>query len=270
MHAYHVVAVSPSDAGDVGEAWGALERLLDGAAAERVVLAECVVQSGHSRIESRALREHGKGVAALEEGHLDDVGLDRAVGMGGVEAAEPDHIRIELGEGDDRIEVVVERAGGFAPAAADAVFKVLFAFDGVLQTHGHLEPKVVESAGDVAEYLELKALAGFEHEGGGDVGDRPRRKVGVALGRVVQPRSGVAFAPQAAHLVGEGGGLLLRWECLVAIVPGLAGSDGFRAVGSTGDEAHEGAVRDHLIGVGLGDVYVEFGVSVRVADFPDS
>ena len=136
MHAYHVVAVSPSDAGDVGEAWGALERLLDGAAAERVVLAECVVQSGHSRIESRALREHGKGVAALEEGHLDDVGLDRAVGMGGVEAAEPDHIRIELGEGDDRIEVVVERAGGFAPAAADAVFKVLFAFDGVLrETH---------------------------------------------------------------------------------------------------------------------------------------
>jgi hypothetical protein len=124
--------VSPPDSGHVREPRRPLEGLLDGAAAEWIVLAPCVIQRRHARIESRTLREHGEGVAALEEGHLDDVGLDGAVGVGGVEAAEADDVRVELGEGDDRVEVVVERGRGLAATAADAVFKVLFALDGVL------------------------------------------------------------------------------------------------------------------------------------------
>jgi hypothetical protein len=61
--------------------------------------------------------------------------------------------------------------------------------------------------------------------------------------------------------VGEGSGLLLRWEGLVAFKPRVSGLDGVLRFLSASREPHEGAARDHLLGVGLGDVDVELGVS---------
>lgn len=134
MSAYHVVAVSPADAGDVGESGGALEGLLDGAAAEWIVLAPCVIQSRHARVESRTLRKNVERITPFEELDLNDVRLDCTVCVGGVEATESNDVRVEFGERDDGVEVVVERACRFAPTPSYAVLKVLFALDRVLRS----------------------------------------------------------------------------------------------------------------------------------------
>ena len=73
-------------------------------------------------------------ITPFEELDLNDVRLDCTVCVGGVEATESNDVRVEFGERDDGVEVVVERACRFAPTPSYAVLKVLFALDRVLRS----------------------------------------------------------------------------------------------------------------------------------------
>ena len=103
----HIVTMPPF-AVSIDESGRALERLLDHAAAERVLLAPGVWQRGQARVEARALREYGEGVASFEELDFDQPAFHGAVRVSGVEAVEADDVRVELRDRHDRVEVVLQ------------------------------------------------------------------------------------------------------------------------------------------------------------------
>ena len=98
----------PPFAVSIDESGRALERLLDHAAAERILLAPGVWQRGQARVEARALREYGEGVASFEELDFDQPAFHGAIRVSGVEAVEADDVRVELRDRHDRVEVVLQ------------------------------------------------------------------------------------------------------------------------------------------------------------------
>ena len=253
---------------DEAESGALFERALNHPTGEWVLVAPGVVDGGHAR---PSLHSDGKGlerIAALEERYFDDAFAHVAVGRGRVESVVAKHVGIELGDGNHGAEIVLERRGEIARTASDAMLEILFAYDRIFKAHGQFKPKVVDRARDVAEDAKLAPLARLVGPRRCDVGERPRRKVVKALGRVVEHLAGVGLAPGAAHEVGEAPGLLLFGQFGVAEEPGVAGLLCEGGVLARRGAAHLHRALHHEAGIRLHDVDVELGVALRVELLP--
>jgi len=183
---------------DKGEPGRALEHVLHDAAAARVCVANALVDCGHAAANLIARGERLEGVAALKGGHKKLVVFDRAVGRGGVVEGLAEHKLRELGERDDRREVVLVLRAVDAAARGQALDGGLLAEHLVLAAGREVVAKLVHPASGVGEDLVLETPARDEEELARRVPERAGGQQVVVVGRVVREPARLGLAALVA------------------------------------------------------------------------
>lgn len=155
----HERVLVPELAVDEDEPGRLLEQVLDGAAAQGVLLAKLLVDGRHPAPDAYARRKGGERVAALEDGHLEDVGAHGAVGRRLRVEAVPERKLAQLGAADDGGKVVLVLGAVGAAARAQALDLVLLALDLVLAARAELVAHVVHPPARISEDLVLEPAA---------------------------------------------------------------------------------------------------------------
>ena len=155
---------------------------------------------------ARARREGLEGVAALEGGHHELVVLDRAVGRGRVVEGVAQHKLRELGERDDRREVVLVLRAVDAAARGQALDAGLLAQHLALAARRELVAELVHPATGVGEDLVLEPPARDEEELAGRVAERAGCQLVEVVGRVVREPARLGLAALVAAPVCAAGG----------------------------------------------------------------